>query len=141
MNKKGIPRKSQGYRSYFSGFRNKSHSNSLLGLSQRLRCKESACQCRRLRFHLWVGRSPREGNGSSLQYLDRGTWRAIVYGVAKRLIQLSRLTITTTNCLLHNHTEMEQDPMVLLPTTHPRMPSACLLSVENFSQRISLFRE
>ena len=35
--------------------------------------------------------------------------------------------------------EMEQDHMVLAPTT--TMSSACLLPVENFSQRISLIRE
>ena len=37
------------------------------------------------------GRPPREGNGNPLQYsclgnpVNRGTWRAIVYGVAKEL--------------------------------------------------------
>ena len=35
--------------------------------------------------------------------------------------------------------ETEQDPVVLVP--HPIMSSACLLPVENFSQRISLIRE
>ena len=36
-----------------------------------------------------LGRSPGEGNGNPLQYsclddpMDRGTWRAIVHGVAK----------------------------------------------------------
>ena len=34
---------------------------------------------------------------------------------------------------------MEQDPIVLAPP-HPTV-SACLFSVENFSQRISLIRE
>ena len=38
-----------------------------------------------------LGRSSEEGNGNSLQYsclgnpMDRGAWRAIVYGVAKRV--------------------------------------------------------
>ena len=38
-----------------------------------------------------LGRSPREGNGNPLQYsrlrnaTDRGAWRAIVHGVAKRV--------------------------------------------------------
>ena len=41
------------------------------------------------------GRSPGEGNGSSLQYfyldnpMDRGAWRTTVHGVAKSLTQLS----------------------------------------------------
>ena len=41
------------------------------------------------------GRSPGEGNGSSLQYsclgnlMDRGTWQATVHGVAKSQTQLS----------------------------------------------------
>ena len=41
------------------------------------------------------GRSPGEGNGSSLQYsclgnlMDRGTWQATVYGVAKIRTRLS----------------------------------------------------
>ena len=40
---------------------------------------------------------------------------------------------------LQSGSEMEQDTMVLAPTT--TMSSALLLSVENFSQRISLIRE
>ena len=39
----------------------------------------------------------------------------------------------------YKDTEMEQDPIVLAPS-HPTF-SACLFSVENFSQRISLIRE
>ena len=41
-----------------------------------------------------LGRSPREGNGNSLQYsclensMDRGDWWAPVHGVAKSRIQL-----------------------------------------------------
>ena len=41
------------------------------------------------------GRSPRDGNGNPLQYsclgnpMDRGAWRAAVYGVAKSQTQLS----------------------------------------------------
>ena len=38
--------------------------------------------------------------------------------------------------------EMEQNPMILAPPPHlPPMSSACLLSLENLSQRISLIRE
>ena len=42
-----------------------------------------------------LGRSPREGNGNSLQYsclgnpMDRGAWRATVHGVSKSWTQLS----------------------------------------------------
>ena len=42
-----------------------------------------------------LGRSPGEGNGNPLQYsclgnpMDRGAWRAIVYGVAKSRTQFS----------------------------------------------------
>ena len=41
------------------------------------------------------GRSPGEGNGNPLQYsclenfMDKGSWPAVVYGVAKSPIQLS----------------------------------------------------
>ena len=47
-----------------------------------------------------LGRSPGEGNGNPLQYsclensMDRGAWRATVYGVAKSQTQLSDLTFT-----------------------------------------------
>ena len=40
-------------------------------------------------FDSWVRRSPGEGNGNPLQYsclenpMDRGAWRATVYGVAR----------------------------------------------------------
>ena len=44
-------------------------------------------QCRRPGFNSWVRKIPGEGNGNPLQYsclenpIDRGAWRAIVYGV------------------------------------------------------------
>ena len=50
------------------------------------------------------GRSPKEGNGIPLQYyclenpMDRGAWKATVYGVAKA--QLSDFTFTF---LFKNH--------------------------------------
>ena len=45
-----------------------------------------------------LGRSPREGNGNSLQYcclespMDRGAWQATVQRVAKRRTQMKRLS-------------------------------------------------
>ena len=51
--------------------------------------KKSACNARDLSSISGSGRSLGEGNGNSHQYsclensLDRGTWRATVYGVAK----------------------------------------------------------
>ena len=51
--------------------------------------KESACSAGDLGSIPGLGRSPREGNGNRLQYscqensVDRGAWRATVYGVAK----------------------------------------------------------
>ena len=56
------------------------------GLSWWLSGKESACQCRRLRFDPGIpgsGRSPGKGNGNPLQYsclgnlMDSGAWQAI----------------------------------------------------------------
>ena len=51
--------------------------------------KESACQCRRLRFDPWVGKIPEEGNGYPIQYtylgnpMDRGAWWTAVHGVTE----------------------------------------------------------
>ena len=63
-----------------------------IGLPRWCSGKKSACQCRkcrRCRFRPEFGRSPREGNGNSLQYfclgnpMDRGAWHAVVLGVAR----------------------------------------------------------
>ena len=49
-----------------------------------------ACQCKRHRFILGLGRSPGKGNGNPLQYsclgnpMDRGVSWATVHGVAKK---------------------------------------------------------
>ena len=49
-----------------------------------------------------LGRSPGEGNGNPLQYsclenaMDRGAWKATVYGVAKSRTRLSDFTFTFT---------------------------------------------
>ena len=51
--------------------------------------KESACNAGDLGLIPGLGRSPGEGNGNLLQCsslensMDRGTWQAAVYGVAK----------------------------------------------------------
>ena len=52
------------------------------------------------------GRSPREGNGSPLQYsclenpMDRGAWWAIVHGVTKSWTQLKQLSHIRTPVVL-----------------------------------------
>ena len=57
--------------------------------------KDSACSVGDLGLIPGSERSPGEGNGNPLQYsclensMDRGAWRAIVYGVAKSRTQLS----------------------------------------------------
>ena len=57
--------------------------------------KESACNAGDLGLIPGSGRSPGEGNGNPLQYsslenpMDRGAWRATVYGVAKSQMQQS----------------------------------------------------
>ena len=57
--------------------------------------KESACNARDPGSVPGSGRSPREGNGNSLQYsclenhMDRGAWQVIVHGVLKNQTQLS----------------------------------------------------
>ena len=57
--------------------------------------KESACNSRDLGLILGLGRSPGEENSYPLQYsclenlMDRGSWRAIVHGVARSRTQLS----------------------------------------------------
>ena len=62
--------------------------------------KEPPCQCRRHkghRFDPWVGRSPGEGHGNSLQCsclenpMKRGAWWAIVHSVRKSWTQLKQL--------------------------------------------------
>ena len=64
------------------------------GLPLWLSGRESACQCRRLRLHPWVGKIRGEGNGNPLQYpclgnpMDRGSWPATVHGVPKSQTRL-----------------------------------------------------
>ena len=64
--------------------------------------EEPPCQSRRWRFHPWVGKIPWGGNGSPLQYpclgnpIDRGAWRATVYGVSQSRTRLNNETTTWT---------------------------------------------
>ena len=57
--------------------------------------KKSACSAGDLGLIPGLRRSPREGNGYPLQYsclensMDRGAWRASIYGVTKSRIRLS----------------------------------------------------
>ena len=75
----------------------------LLGLPWWLNSKESACQCRSVGLIPGSGRSPREGNGNTLQYsclgnlMDREAWQAI--GVAE-LDTAQRLNkLCSCNCI------------------------------------------
>ena len=70
-----IPRKVRQTR------KDKHHMMLLIrGLLEWLSGKEATCQCRRHGSISGLGRSPREGNGSPLQYsclgnpMDRGAW-------------------------------------------------------------------
>ena len=69
-------------------------------ISRWLSGKQSACQCRRLGFDLWLGSSPGKGNGNPLQYpclenlMDREAWWVTVHGVAKSQTRLSNFTFT-----------------------------------------------
>ena len=57
--------------------------------------KETTCNAKVPGLISELGRSPGEGNGYPLEYsfleysMDRGAWRATVYGVAKSWTQLS----------------------------------------------------
>ena len=53
----------------------------ILGLPWWLSGKECACQCRRLEFAPWLGRSPGEGDGNPLQYCSwRIPWKRSLAG-------------------------------------------------------------
>ena len=62
-----------------------------IGFPRWLSGKQSTCQSRRHGFNPWVGKIPGGGNGNPLQYpccdnpMDRGAWRAAVYGGLKEL--------------------------------------------------------
>ena len=53
------------------------------GIPRWLSSKESAYQCRRCRFHSWVGKIPWRGKWQpTSDPMDRGAWEATVHGVA-----------------------------------------------------------
>ena len=74
------------------------------------------------------GRSPGEGNGNPLQYyclenpMDRGAWRATVYGAAKsqtRLNDFTSLHAVKTKCGTHRqHVQKDLKFKYLLYTMH-----------------------
>ena len=78
------------------------------------------------------GRSPGEGNGNSLQYsclgnpMARGTWRAIVHGVAKNGTQLG-------DCHFHfqegNH-HNSSDASVAVTAYQQLFQSSCILFLQ-----------
>ena len=67
--------------------------------------KEFACNVGDLVSNPASGRSPREGNGYPVQYsclensMDRGTWRAIVHGVAKSWTPVSDFHFTSNHSI------------------------------------------
>ena len=72
--------------------------------------KQPACQCRRckrLRFNLWVGRSPGGGHGNPLQCsclknsLNREDWRATVHRFVEGWTRLKQLSVHPR--MLYNH--------------------------------------
>ena len=69
--------------------------------------KESACSAGDLGLKPGLGRFPEEGNGNTLQYsclensMDRGSWLATVYAVAK-----SHMTEQPTHTNLGEHKEI-----------------------------------
>ena len=70
-------------------------ATSLMGFSGGSAVKNLPADVRDAGLIPGLGRSPGEGNGNPLQcsclenFMDRGTWRAAVHGVAKRQTQLS----------------------------------------------------
>ena len=73
--------------------------------------KESACNVGDLDSTPRLGRSPVEGNGYPLQYsclenyMERGTWQAIVHGVAKSLTPLSDFHLKLESTLFSHQLE------------------------------------
>ena len=91
--------------------------NRVTGFPRWLRGKETACQCKRSRFDLWVGKIPwRRKLQPTPVFLpgnpqDRRAWWAIVYGVAKEL--------DMTMWLNNNYKQGNVSVSALLLTPHP----------------------
>ena len=83
---------------------------TLLGLPWRLGGEESACQCRRHRFSLWVRKILCRRKWQSQQYsclgnpMDGGAQRAIVHGVARVGHDLATEPPSPTTLLASNNT-------------------------------------
>ena len=86
-----------------------------------LSSKESACQCKRWGFDLWVRKVPWRRYGISLQYsclgnpMERGTWPSTVHRVAKE----SETTLATK----------QQQQHVIVINVIPKVPLSLLLKV------------
>jgi len=86
-----------------------------------LSSKESACQCKRWGFDLWVRKIPWRRYGISLQYsclgnpMERGTWPSTVHRVAKE----SETTLATK----------QQQQHVIVINVIPKVPLSLLLKV------------
>ena len=71
------------------------HDTHKTGLPRWLGSKESACQCKRIRFDPWVGKIPWRRAWQPIPVFlpreshDRGFWQATVHGVAKSQTRLS----------------------------------------------------
>ena len=87
-------------------------SQGVVGLSDDLDGKESACNAGDTCSIPGWGRSPGGGNSNPLQYsclensMDRGSWWATVHGVPKNQTQLSNYTHT------HTHTQSWVIPLI-----------------------------
>ena len=72
--------------------------------------KEPACQCRRCGFSPWIGQIPWRRKWQPTPYsslenpMDRGTWQAIVHGLAKSQTWLSACMCARTHTHTHTHT-------------------------------------
>ena len=86
-----------------------------MGLPWWLNSKESPCNVGDVGSIPGSGRSPGGGHGNLLQYsclehpMDRGSWKAIVYGVAKSQTQLST----------HTHAHVQNVSVPVFIKSHP----------------------
>ena len=85
------------------------------GLPLWLSGEESACQCRRCRFDLWVGKIPLEKEMATHSTIlarknptDGGAWRATVDGIAKE---------SDTTKLLNDNIDVNQETFDFTPSS------------------------